>query len=83
MRIILAILFAITLAACGGMPDSGGSALQAASVMPAPKPVGAGDYCGVMPAAGAQAFWDNFCQGDAAPVSVALTPERWNELASI
>jgi predicted transglutaminase-like cysteine proteinase len=83
LRIILAILFAMTLAACGGMPDNAGSALQAASVTSAPKPVGASDYCAVTPAASAQPFWDNFCQGDAAPVTVALTPERWNELASI
>jgi predicted transglutaminase-like cysteine proteinase len=82
LRIVLVILFAITLAACGGMPTDGG-ALQAASVMPAPKPAGAGDYCAAMPAAGAQPFWDNFCQDDAAPVTVALTPEGWNELASI
>lgn len=83
MRIILAILFAITLTACGGMPNGGGSALQAASVTPASKPVGAGDYCAATPAAGAQPFWDSFCQGDAAPAIVALTPGRWNELASI
>jgi predicted transglutaminase-like cysteine proteinase len=83
LRIILVILFAITLTACGGMPDGAGSALQNAAAMPAPQPVGAKDYCAVIPAAAAQPFWDNFCQADAAPVTVALTPERWNELASI
>jgi predicted transglutaminase-like cysteine proteinase len=65
------------------MPNGGGSALQAAAVMPAPNPVGASDFCAAMPAASAQPFWDNFCQGDANPVAVALTPEHWDELASI
>src|SRR6185312_14020563 len=65
------------------MPDSGGSALQNASAMPAPQPVGAKDYCAATPAAAAQPFWDIFCQGDTAAVTVTLTQERWNELASI
>ena len=83
LRWFLVLLFAMTLAACGGMPNGGGSTLQAAAVMPAPHPVGAGDYCAALPAPAAQPFWDNFCNTEAQPVTVALTPERWDELAAV
>jgi len=83
LRIIFVVLFAITLTACGGMPNGGGSALQATASLPAPQPVGAKDFCAASPAMAAQLFWENFCQADAAPATVALTQERWRELAAI
>ena len=82
MRVLFACLVAISLAACGGMPNTGGP-LQAAMVLPAPQPPGVSGYCAQQPAAEAQPFWDALCNGAAAPTTVALTPDRWNELQSI
>jgi len=82
VRLLFVCLVAISLAACGGMPNSGGS-LHAASVIPAPQPPGVASYCAQPPAPAAQPFWDAFCDGDATPTTVALTPERWSELEAI
>jgi predicted transglutaminase-like cysteine proteinase len=82
VRVLFSCLIAISLAACGGMPNSG-EPLQATSVLPAPQPPGVASYCAQQPPSAAQPFWDSFCNGDATPTTVALTPDRWDELQSI
>jgi len=82
VRLLFVCLVAISLAACGGMPNSG-TPLQAAAVMPAPQPPGVSGYCAQPPETAAQPFWDALCNGNAVPTTVALTPDRWSELQSI
>ena len=78
----LALILAVSLGACSAMPDNG-TVLQDAGSVPTPQPVGAAAYCAAPSATAAQAFWDAFCNGNATPTTVALTPDRWSELQSV
>ncbi len=78
----LAFILAISLGACSAMPNDG-TVLRAAATLPTPQPVGAASYCAAPSATAAQPFWDAFCNGNAIPTTVALTPDRWSELQSV
>jgi predicted transglutaminase-like cysteine proteinase len=82
VRLLFVFIVVISLVACGGMPNIG-TPLRASTVLPAPQPPGVAGYCAQPPEAAAQPFWDTFCSSNAAPATVALTPDRWSELQSI
>ena len=63
------------------MPEAGPPLQVSSLVMPAP--AGVGPYCSSRPSAAAQKFWNALCVGGEAPTVVPLTPERWEEFASI